>query len=59
MNSTWKVWGLPVLWHWHREPDPPQVIVVFVDAAAGTVMAAAPGAAVTGKARRALPAADG
>ena len=28
-----RVWGLPVLWLCRREPDLPQVIVVFVDAA--------------------------
>jgi hypothetical protein len=53
------VWALSVLWHCNREPEHPQVIVVYVDAATGAVMGAAPRAAVTGKAARALPAADG
>jgi hypothetical protein len=55
-----RVWALPVVWLWRREPDPQQVIVVFVDAATGTVIGATPRAAVTtGTAVRALPAADG
>ena len=55
-----RVWGLPVAWLWQRpEPEPPQVIVIFVDTATGQVLGAAPRAAVTAKAARALPAADG
>lgn len=59
MSSARKVWGLRVLWLWRREPERPQVVVVYVDAATGIVMGAAPRAAVTpGKAVPALPAAD-
>lgn len=54
-----RVWALSVIWLHHHEPERPQVVVVFVDAATGQVMGAAPRAAVTGKAARALPAADG
>lgn len=56
--ATARVWGLPVIWLWQREPERPQVVVIYVDAATGIVMGAAPRGAVTGKAARALPAAD-
>jgi hypothetical protein len=50
-----RVWALPVIWLWHREPERPQVVVVYVDAATGIVMGAAQRAVVAGKAVRALP----
>lgn len=53
-----RVWALSVVWLHHHEPEQPRVIVVYVDAATGAVMGAAPRAAVTGKTARALPAAD-
>jgi fermentation-respiration switch protein FrsA (DUF1100 family) len=58
-SAAARVWALSVVWLHHQAPDPPQVIVVYVDATSGAVMGAAPRAAVTGKAVRALPAAEG
>lgn len=54
-----RAWALPVIWLWRREPESPRVVVVYVDAATGAVMGTVPRAAITGKAVRALPAADG
>jgi len=50
-----RVWALPVIWLCHREPERPQVVVIYVDAATGIVTGAAPRAVVAGKAVRALP----
>jgi hypothetical protein len=55
MNSARKIWGLRVLWLWHREPSPPRVIVVFVDATTGTITAAAPHAVAIEQVAQALP----
>ena len=58
-SAAARVWALSVVWLHHHEPEPPQVVIVYINAATGTVMGAAPRAAVTGKTVRALPAADG
>ena len=54
-SAAARVWSLSVIWLSRREPEPPRVVVVYVDAATGTIMGAAPRAVVTGKVVRALP----
>jgi len=56
--AAFRVWIFPVIWLYRRKPEQPQVVVVYVDAATGAVMGVTPRAVVTGKAARALPAAD-
>lgn len=54
-NGTRKVWGLPVLWLWHRKPDPPQVIVVVVYVGGDPALRAATAAGIEMTPRKALP----
>lgn len=55
MNGTGKIWGLPVLWLWHRKPEPPQVTVVVVYVGADPRLSAVTRDGIEMTPRRALP----